>query len=332
MTGNVPTSQFNRGAFQELYRHYQADFPSTVRSVLQEGVSADARRAGAADGAAGVEDHGDRPAGAGGARRAVRRVPGSRGGGSAEPGGMERQHLLPLRRRSRGRRQGGRHAARRRAAGDHRRAGRALRRRLRRAADARRAAANSGRGSASGLGAIDAQSSAVARARCRAAAHYQANHATRQADVLLALGVRFDDRTSSSWIPGLLLHHPADQAHPCRHRSGGDRPQLSGRARADGRRAHLPAPGAGRARPPQGRRPDAATRARNGSHAIDGYRKEWDEFVAPGFTDDSTPINPQRAAHEIDRALPDDAILVSDIGVHHNWLLQFCKPQAARTR
>src|SRR5262249_6420481 len=28
--GNVPPSQFNRGAFQELYRHYQADFPSTV--------------------------------------------------------------------------------------------------------------------------------------------------------------------------------------------------------------------------------------------------------------------------------------------------------------
>tara|TARA_B100001971_G_C17990149_1_gene431903 strand:- start:69 stop:725 length:657 start_codon:yes stop_codon:yes gene_type:complete len=42
--------------------------------------------------------------------------------------------------------------------------------------------------------------------------------------------------------------------------------------------------------------------------------------------DDSTPINPQRAAVEIDKALPEDAILVSDIGVHHNWLLQFCKP------
>src|SRR5215475_8835474 len=30
VTGNIPTSQFNRGAFQELYRHYQADFPSMV--------------------------------------------------------------------------------------------------------------------------------------------------------------------------------------------------------------------------------------------------------------------------------------------------------------
>jgi acetolactate synthase I/II/III large subunit len=39
------------------------------------------------------------------------------------------------------------------------------------------------------------------------------------------------------------------------------------------------------------------------------------------------PINPQRAALEIDKALPEDAILVSDIGVHHNWLLGFCKPK-----
>jgi acetolactate synthase-1/2/3 large subunit len=35
VTGNVPTSQFNRGAFQEMYRHYQADFPSTVRAYCK---------------------------------------------------------------------------------------------------------------------------------------------------------------------------------------------------------------------------------------------------------------------------------------------------------
>ena len=45
VTGNIPTSQFNRGAFQELYRHYQADFPSTVRSHLQARIPADAWRA-----------------------------------------------------------------------------------------------------------------------------------------------------------------------------------------------------------------------------------------------------------------------------------------------
>src|SRR5665213_3847782 len=35
VTGNVPTSQFNRGAFQEMYRQNQADFPSTVRSLCK---------------------------------------------------------------------------------------------------------------------------------------------------------------------------------------------------------------------------------------------------------------------------------------------------------
>src|SRR5438874_3533651 len=35
ITGNVPTSQFNRGAFQELYRHYQAEYPSTVRAYCK---------------------------------------------------------------------------------------------------------------------------------------------------------------------------------------------------------------------------------------------------------------------------------------------------------
>jgi len=35
VTGNVPTSQFNRGAFQEMYRQGAADFPSTVRSICK---------------------------------------------------------------------------------------------------------------------------------------------------------------------------------------------------------------------------------------------------------------------------------------------------------
>ena len=35
VTGNIPTSQFNRGAFQETYRHSQADFPSTVRAYCK---------------------------------------------------------------------------------------------------------------------------------------------------------------------------------------------------------------------------------------------------------------------------------------------------------
>ena len=64
--------------------------------------------------------------------------------------------------------------------------------------------------SASGQGAIDSYHplnlGLVARN-----GHYQANHAARQADVMLALGVRFDDRTSSSWIPGYSFNIPPTQ-------------------------------------------------------------------------------------------------------------------------
>src|SRR5215203_741438 len=35
ITGNVPTGQFGKGAFQELYRHHQADYPSTVAAYCK---------------------------------------------------------------------------------------------------------------------------------------------------------------------------------------------------------------------------------------------------------------------------------------------------------
>src|ERR1051326_6518748 len=35
ITANVPTSQFNRGPFQEINRHYQADFVNVIRPVVK---------------------------------------------------------------------------------------------------------------------------------------------------------------------------------------------------------------------------------------------------------------------------------------------------------
>src|SRR6185369_13294378 len=61
--------------------------------------------------------------------------------------------------------------------------------------------------SMSGIGAIDTQHPLALGLLSRGGA-YQANGAARQADVLLALGVRFDDRTSSSWIPGYSFTIP----------------------------------------------------------------------------------------------------------------------------
>ena len=117
---------------------------------------------------------------------------------------------------------------------------------------------------------------------------YQANHATRQADVLLALGVRFDDRTSSSWIPGYsftipptkLIHVDIDpdeigRNYPVALGLMADVRTFLRQVLAElDRRADVD---------------EAPARARHGSPTIDGYRKEWDALVAPGFNDDSQP-------------------------------------------
>src|SRR3546814_7704792 len=75
-----------------------------------------------------------------------------------------------------------------------------------------------------------------------------------------------------------------------------------------------------------GKAPYSAAR-RQWLTTIDGHRQEWDALVAPGFSDESSPIAPQRAAREIELAVPDDAIVVSDIGIHHNWLIQYFKSE-----
>lgn len=325
VTGNVPTSQFNRGAFQELYRHYQADFPSTVRSYCKkvfqptrgEMVPLAVRQAWKTmiTGRPGpvvldvpfdvfMESAAEEAPNA----QAWNGNISSRCG--ADPEGVVKavDMLLnaerPVMLVGQGVRYGG-------AAEELLR----LAERLQIPVAA----------SASGLGAIDCHHP-LALGLVARAGHYQANHATRQADVLLALGVRFDDRTSSSWIPGYsftipptrLIHVDIDPEE-----IGRNYPVALGLmadVRTFLRQIHAELD----------RRADLTRRAdarKQWLTQIDTYRQEWDKFVAPGFADDTVPINPQRAALEIDKALPDNAILVSDIGVHHNWLLSFCKPK-----
>src|ERR1700674_1332514 len=325
VTGNVPTSQFNRGAFQELYRHYQADFPSTVRTYCKkvfqptrgEMVPLAVRQAWKTmtTGRPGpvvldvpfdvfMESAAEEAPNA----LAWNANISSRCG--ADPEGVEKavDMLLsaerPVMLVGQGVRYGG-------AADEVRKLAERLQIPV--------------AGSPRGLRAPGANPP-LALGLVARAGHYQANHATRQADVLLALGVRFDDRTSSSWIPGYsftipptkLIHVDIDPEE-----IGRNYPLALG-LMADVRTflrqvlAELETL--------KGVAAAAASR-RKWLATIDGYRKEWEKFIAPGFSDDSTPIHPQRAAAEIDKALPDDAIMVSDIGVHHNWLLQFCKPK-----
>ena len=323
VTGNVPTSQFNRGAFQETYRQYQADFPSTVRAYCKRvfqptrgdmvplatrqawktmvtgrpgpvvlDVPFDIFKEGAEQSPDAIDWNANISCRCG-----------------ADPDGVAKAVDMLL-------------AAERPVilVGQGVKYGGA-------AADLLALAERLGipvASSASGTGAIDTKHPLALGLIARNGT-YQANHACRQADVLLALGVRFDDRTSSSWLPGYsftipptkLIHVDIDPDEIARNYPVALGLMADVRtflrqilAELDTRK--------------DGKKVSPARAA--WLEKIAGYRKEWQDFIAPGFTADTTPIHPQRAAHEIDKALPEDAILVSDIGVHHNWLIQFCTP------
>src|ERR1041384_5155434 len=207
VTGNVPTSQFGRGAFQELHRHHQADFPSSVRTLCKrasqptrgEQVPMMVRQAWKTmvTGRPGpvvldvpfdvfVES-------------AAEETPkpeewsaniSSRCG--ADPDGVKKavdmllQAERPVILVGQAVKYGG-------AAADL-------------LALAEKLQIPVGH-SMSGIGAIDTHHPLSLGLVSRGGA-YQANGATRQADVLLALGVRFDDRTSSSWLPGYSFTIP----------------------------------------------------------------------------------------------------------------------------
>src|SRR3546814_19454719 len=74
-----------------------------------------------------------------------------------------------------------------------------------------------------------------------------------------------------------------------------------------------------------GKAPYSAAR-RQWLTTLDGHRQEWAALVAPGFSDESSPIAPQRAARGLELAVPDDAIVVTHNRHHHPLLNQSFPP------
>ena len=290
VTGNVPTSQFNRGAFQELYRHYQADFPSTVRACCKRvfqptrgdmvplairqawktmvtgrpgpvvlDVPFDIFKEAAAEETPKPEDWN-----AGISCRC-----------GADPHGVTRalDMLLAAERPVILVGQGVKYAG---AAAD-----------LLRLAERLRVPVA---WSASGTGAIDTHHP-LALGLIARNGPYQANHAARTADVLLALGVRFDDRTSSSWLPGYsftipptkLIHVDIDPDEIARNYPVALGLMADVRTflhqlltELDSRRD----------------RSDGDASRTQWLETIDGYRKQWNAFIAPGAERRQHPYPP----------------------------------------
>lgn len=315
ITGNVPTTQFNRGPFQETGRHHQADFPSVVRPYVKRSFQATRPEqlplmlrqsfTTMTQGRPGPV-HLDVPLDVY-AETTDAEVPDPalwRHGFSARSSAAEQDVAAALEMLL---------AADRPVivAGHGVEIGDA-------AAGLREFAAALGIPVVTtplGKGVVDARSPLSLGSSGRNGT-YQANRATRSADVILALGTRFDDRATSSWLPGYtysipparLIHVDVDPME-----IGRNFPATLGIvADARGFLDQLLA-AVGDRDPARW----AAWRAETAE-----WTAEWERHVAPNRGSDAQPIRPERLLTDLRKVLPANGIVVSDVGVHHNWLVQ----------
>lgn len=148
---------------------------------------------------------------------------------------------------------------------------------------------------------------------------FAANQAARSCDVLLALGTRFDDRSTSGWIPGITYEIP-----PTKLIHVDIDPQEIGRnyppevgITADVKiflKQLLGQLGNG----------DQEVASRNAAWVNDtqSWSAEWRNDIAERQEVDVVPLAPDRLVADLNAALPDDAVVLADVGIHHNWLVQ----------
>ena len=157
---------------------------------------------------------------------------------------------------------------------------------------------------------------------------HMANESCRSCDVLLAVGAKFDDRQSSSWIPGYsfnipptrLIHVDIDPEELGRNYP----PELGIQADAKYFLRELCYLA------------EAGMKGKQGTtgpwlEGISKWREDWTEFNRPQSNSNAVPIRPERLLKDMRRVLPRDAILVCDVGEHHNWVIQFFESYEPRT-
>jgi len=325
ITGNVPTSQFNRGPFQESGKYFQGDFPGVIRSYVKRSFQAvrpemlplmlSQAFALMTSGRPGpvnidvplnvfVEDVGDEVA-------APLWRPDALAAPAPSPEAL-RQVAELLRQAERPVIVAGNGAMAPRA--------RTLVREL--AATLRIPVVTT----PLGKGVLDERDDLCLGPTGRNGT-FAANKAARSADVILALGTRFDDRATSSWIPGVtfsipptkLIHVDIDPQEIGRNYP----PTLAVIADT----AELAAGLLGLTTP------DDVPAERRAAWLAEtlAWKRQWEADLAVRQADPAVPIRPDRLVAELQRVLPDDANVLADVGIHHNWLLQqLAAPPAGR--
>lgn len=147
------------------------------------------------------------------------------------------------------------------------------------------------------------------------------NEAARTADLILALGVKFDDRMSSGWVPGAtfsipptrLVHIDIDPEEVGRNYPVSLGIVADARTLLQQLIAEVSARGSVRGRHADGR----------WWQDIERWRAQWVRLAAEAMGSDARPIRPERLVKELRAAIPEDAIVLPDSGSHHNWLVQY---------
>ena len=146
---------------------------------------------------------------------------------------------------------------------------------------------------------------------------YAANGASSQADVVLALGFSFDDRATSAWLPGYTFSIPPSrliQVDIDPAEIGRNYPAELGII-ADIRAFLAGLIELAKAAP--------AKRSReNWLGMLRERRRIWDDYHRPLSASTAMPIRPERLVRALANVLPADAIVAADVGSHHNWLVE----------
>ena len=130
--------------------------------------------------------------------------------------------------------------------------------------------------------------------------------------------VKFDDRQSSSWIPGYsfnipptqLIHVDIDPEELGRNYP----PTLGIQADAKSFMGEL-------CRVADLKIKKTSDSTDSWLYEIRNWREDWTEFNREPSESDAIPIRPERLLKEMRKVLPREAIVVCDVGEHHNLSL-----------
>jgi len=147
---------------------------------------------------------------------------------------------------------------------------------------------------------------------------YPATEATRNADVILALGCRFSDIHCSSWVPGYtynipptkLIHVDIDSQE-----IGRNYPTEIGIV-GDAREVLCQLLELAEKRGPKRERSPW-------NDQVEAYKEEWSNFIEPEKASDAVPIDPRRLIGDMRRVAPESTLMITDTGNHQTWVEQY---------